>query len=381
MHGSRLILSSAFASLLAAGCLAGPDAESPDDVEGLGEQSQAINNGDGLNLANDYDDPQKHEPMVFINIHRPGQVDSLCSGTLLTSRWLLTAAHCVAGLSTSQLDVTTPFIDLDSPNSAVTAIVIHPSYWGGGQYNQNADIALVQLAQSWHLNVNGFGYQAKFHDGWKPVEGYGVHIYGFGERYYHAPTDFRLREAYVPFVGFVGSDGYQLGLSVSGQNQYWSGGDSGAAAFLDRYDPATNRMQNYLFGVHSTADAYNLTITYDTYIMPYLQWIKDTLRSSINIVTANYGTNCGVTDYWARYRYTQDLFNTCDGQQGTCIYYVDYTHIGDPAPGCAKDYSFSYTCGLEPTVYTSTLPPEAGFWSQAKPRCSAFRGPMMVLHP
>jgi hypothetical protein len=359
---TRPLLGTGFAFLLTSGCLAAPDELPPEQGDELGEVTQPIINGSGLNWAYEYDEPQKHEPMVFLNIHRPGQVDSLCSGTLLTSRWVLTAAHCVAGLAPSQLDVTTQFIDSSHPNVGVESVVVHPSYTGGGRYNLTADLALVKLAESWHLGLNGFGYQVRFHDGWRPVEGYGVHVYGYGERYRNAPTDFQLRTAHLPFVGFIGGDGYQLGPNGTGNTrQFWSAGDSGGGAWIDRWDPGTQRMQMYLFGVHSTAESYNLEVTYDTYLLPYLPWIRSTLASSINILDANYGTNCGVTDPWARYRYTWDLFSTCDGHQGFCIYVVDYRKIGDPAPGCAKDYTLKYTCGLDPTVHTGSVPPEAGF--------------------
>jgi hypothetical protein len=42
---------------------------------------------------------------------------------------------------------------------------------------------------------------------------------------------------------------------------------------------------------------------------------------------------------------------------------TDVKAIGDPAPGCAKDYVAEWSCGGSSTVRSSTVAAEAGFGS------------------
>src|SRR5262245_11111418 len=61
---------------------------------------------------------------------------------------------------------------------------------------------------------------------------------------------------------------------------------------------------------------------------------------SIRVLGAAYGRNCGgqfntnVTDDLARY---------CQGRD-YCVYRIDHRQLGDPRPGCAKDYHARYMC-------------------------------------
>ena len=61
---------------------------------------------------------------------------------------------------------------------------------------------------------------------------------------------------------------------------------------------------------------------------------------AIRVLGAVYGSNCrgqrgaNVTD---------DLVRTCQGRD-YCVYRIDYRQIGDPSPGCGKDYRARYIC-------------------------------------
>ena len=61
---------------------------------------------------------------------------------------------------------------------------------------------------------------------------------------------------------------------------------------------------------------------------------------SIRVLGAVYGRNCR-----AQYggNVTGDIANQCQGRN-YCVYNIDHRRIGDPAPGCAKDYYVRYQC-------------------------------------
>jgi hypothetical protein len=63
----------------------------------------------------------------------------------------------------------------------------------------------------------------------------------------------------------------------------------------------------------------------------------------IKVIAATYGGNCGASFG----NVTNHLAETCDGY-GTCEYVINSRVIGDPAPGCAKDYYAEWQCGNDP---------------------------------
>ena len=75
----------------------------------------------------------------------------------------------------------------------------------------------------------------------------------------------------------------------------------------------------------------------------------------IRVVAATYGENCNAP----RGNASPALARACDGQP-ECRYIVDHRVLGDPAFDCPKDFHALWTCGDDPTVYTATVPPEAG---------------------
>jgi hypothetical protein len=66
----------------------------------------------------------------------------------------------------------------------------------------------------------------------------------------------------------------------------------------------------------------------------------------IRVVDATYGLNCqGKIPSLKPGNATQSVTQTCGGKVGTCAYTVTTNTLGDPAPGCAKDFIAKWQCG------------------------------------
>lgn len=74
---------------------------------------------------------------------------------------------------------------------------------------------------------------------------------------------------------------------------------------------------------------------------------------------------------------TATLKRACDGQTGTCSYYIDYLAIGDPAAGCRKTYKYAWSC-VQDFEYggasaSQTLPDGVGCYQvTSKEECCGF---------
>lgn len=64
--------------------------------------------------------------------------------------------------------------------------------------------------------------------------------------------------------------------------------------------------------------------------------------NTISITDATYGANCPAVPFG---NVTQQVRSSCEGRSGDCNYYVSHHILGDPAPGCAKDFEVRYRCG------------------------------------
>ena len=102
------------------------------------------------------------------------------------------------------------------------------------------------------------------------------------------------------------------------------------------------------------------------YVVQFLQERRIEATSGIVVTSATYGESCGVRPGNA----TGKTGAACNGQTD-CTYVVDVALLGDPAGGCAKDFSVDYICAPGKTPRRIALPAEAGLKSQARLQCHA----------
>lgn len=85
----------------------------------------------------------------------------------------------------------------------------------------------------------------------------------------------------------------------------------------------------------------------------------------LNVLRATYGANCGAPVGNA----TDAARRKCDNQP-RCYFAVDVGALGDPAPGCAKEFEIEWQCEGDARPRALTLRAEAGFGSVARLTCT-----------
>ena len=92
---------------------------------------------------------------------------------------------------------------------------------------------------------------------------------------------------------------------------------------------------------------------------------RQVLPPRIKIVAGSYGKNCGAP-YGNK---TAHLESQCSGR-GSCAYIIDFEIIGDPVPGCMKDYVAEWKCGDDQTIQSAAANAEAGYRSKLQLSCN-----------
>jgi hypothetical protein len=93
---------------------------------------------------------------------------------------------------------------------------------------------------------------------------------------------------------------------------------------------------------------------------------QDSNASVIHVVDATYGLACkdfappsGRPNLVKVGNFTAALTSACDKAKTTCLFTVDAVQLGDPAPGCGKDFIANWRCGNDPKVHQFYLTVEA----------------------
>jgi Sel1 repeat len=98
--------------------------------------------------------------------------------------------------------------------------------------------------------------------------------------------------------------------------------------------------------------------------------------SQISVQNATYGASCCIQADNAG----ASVKTLCDGAE-QCGYAVNFRALGDPKPGCKKDFVVHYICKGGALARTATAPAEAGSGSIAPLDCSATAAPAPTVPP
>jgi hypothetical protein len=99
--------------------------------------------------------------------------------------------------------------------------------------------------------------------------------------------------------------------------------------------------------------------------LKYLPSANQSHQAGISVASGTYGGNCGGPEA----NVTAHLASACNGKS-SCEYSIDYTVIGDPIPGCAKDYVAKWTCSGSAEQQTARAAAEAGYGSKVLLKCA-----------
>jgi len=179
----------------------------------------------------------------------------MCTGTLISSDVILTAAHCADGYSSSSYTIYFGNYLSSASQRGVTDIHVHPQY---NEYSITNDIALLRLSSAPPSNINPIPFlpssleinQADVSD---PLE-----YVGFGETETHTTGAKLTVTNDLDWIctnssGCVVGPGYQASANTICGDQSPGGpchGDSGGPAFIERSG------QEYVAGVTSYGDQY-----------------------------------------------------------------------------------------------------------------------------
>ncbi len=196
-----------------------------------------------------------------------------CGGTLISSTWILTAAHCVEGYSASQMRVRAGINDLTTSSGQLRTaaqIVRHPSY---NSSTYAYDIALIRVGTAFTLGstVATAALPNNTTESVLDVNGKSATVSGWGLTETGAYSNRALREVTIPITP-TGSDcGSRPSNTICGK--YDAGKDSCNG---DSGGPLAARYNSkfYVLGIVSYGPAECRGYGVYTRVNGYINWIN-----------------------------------------------------------------------------------------------------------
>lgn len=201
----------------------------------------------------------------------------ICTGTAISSRTILTAAHCTSGASkTSIAAVFHPDMKCSSgysPKQAIKAVdfVNHPSY--SHKANAVGDVALIKLER----NVP-HSYISKLYDGNSKITSDEALLIGYGASIADGDDIKVLRKAYKKLSTEAERKGERLVLNQSQGTGGVCTGDSGGPVYV-KSDGSYQvlAVNSVVGGADNEADACNY-FSVGMYVPAFLPWIRDQVQ-------------------------------------------------------------------------------------------------------